>query len=212
MQNTGKIRSAISSIIPGWEQLDTIDQTKEEFQIPGRTFHQPTFATPNNRAQLHTHNLPDLPGDDNQLRLMTIRSEGQFNTVVYEEYDLYRGQDRRDIILMHPDDLLRLNVQDDQRVTVYSKTGKMQNILVKAYNEIRAGNAMMYFPEANILVSRDVDPQSKTPAYKCVLVWLETEIVSCVLMHRVKIALQIASSSSTNTRKKGSTSVTRPMV
>ena len=175
MQNTGKIRSAISNIIPGWEKIETIDQTKEEFQIAGRTFHQPTFATPNNRAQLHTHDLPDLPGDDNQLRLMTIRSEGQFNTVVYEEYDLYRGQDRRDIILMHPDDLSRLNVQNDQRVTVYSKTGKMQNILVKAYNEIRAGNAMMYFPEANILVSRDVDPQSKTPAYKCVLVWLETE-------------------------------------
>ena len=33
---------------------------------------------------------------------MTVRSEGQFNTVVYEEEDLYRGQDRRDVILMNP--------------------------------------------------------------------------------------------------------------
>jgi len=38
---------------------------------------------------------------------MTIRSEGQFNTVVYEEEDLYRNQTRRDIVLMHPDDISR---------------------------------------------------------------------------------------------------------
>ena len=32
---------------------------------------------------------------------MTVRSEGQFNTVVYEEEDIYRGQERRDVILMN---------------------------------------------------------------------------------------------------------------
>ena len=57
---------------------------------------------------------------------MTVRSEGQFNTVVYEEVDLYRNQDRRDIILMHPDDLVRLGIEHDQRVTVRSETGEMR--------------------------------------------------------------------------------------
>ena len=28
----------------------------------------------------------------------------------------------------------------------------------------------MYYPEANVLVPRDVDPRSKTPAFKSVLV------------------------------------------
>lgn len=28
----------------------------------------------------------------------------------------------------------------------------------------------MYYPEANVLVPRDVDPRSKTPAFKAVLV------------------------------------------
>jgi hypothetical protein len=28
----------------------------------------------------------------------------------------------------------------------------------------------MYYPEANVLVPRDVDPQSKTPAFKSVLI------------------------------------------
>ncbi len=28
----------------------------------------------------------------------------------------------------------------------------------------------MYYPEANVLVPRTADPQSKTPAFKCVLI------------------------------------------
>ena len=46
-----------------------------------------------------------------QLRLMTVRSEGQFNTVVYEEEDIYRGQERRDVILMNPADIERLGLR-----------------------------------------------------------------------------------------------------
>lgn len=101
---------------------------------------------------------------------MTVRSEGQFNTVVYEEHDLYRGQDRRDVVLIHSDDVQRLGLKEDQRVTIKSSTGEMKNILVRPYDDIRAGNVLMYYPEANVLVSRDVDPQSRTPAFKGELV------------------------------------------
>jgi hypothetical protein len=33
----------------------------------------------------------------------------------------------------------------------------------------------MYYPESNVLVPRDVDPRSKTPAFKAVLVSVEPE-------------------------------------
>ena len=33
----------------------------------------------------------------------------------------------------------------------------------------------MYYPEANVLVPRDVDPRSKTPAFKAVLVEVAAE-------------------------------------
>jgi hypothetical protein len=33
----------------------------------------------------------------------------------------------------------------------------------------------MYYPEANVLVPRDVDPRSKTPAFKSVLVEIVPE-------------------------------------
>ncbi|MCA9239222.1 MAG: FdhF/YdeP family oxidoreductase, partial [Planctomycetales bacterium] len=154
MQDTGKIRHAISQIVPGFEAMQQMDQTKQEFQIGGRTFHQPRFATPSGRANLHTHTLPALAGGEHDLRLMTVRSEGQFNTVVYEEHDLYRGVDRRDVILMHPDDLHRFGVNNGAKVTVTGPAGRMQHITAVAFPNIRAGNAAMYYPEANVLVSR----------------------------------------------------------
>jgi len=174
MENTGRIREMIARVVPGFEQLEKIEETKAEFHIPGRTIHEPKFPTPSGLAKLHRHSLPPLsegwlPDHDGQtLRLMTARSEGQFNTVVYEDYDLYRAQDRRDVILMHPDDIASRGLEAEQRVTVTSEVGSMKNILVRSFPQIRAGNALMYYPEANVLVPRRADPQSKTPAFKCV--------------------------------------------
>jgi anaerobic selenocysteine-containing dehydrogenase len=156
--------------VPGFEAIASIDETRQEFQIDGRTLHQPRFATESGRAQLHCHQLPELKGDANQLRLMTVRSEGQFNTVVYEEEDYYRGQDRRDVILIHPDDVARLGLEHDQLVSVKSDTGQLDQIIVRSFDSIRQGNALMYYPEANVLIDRSVDPQSRTPAFKGVVV------------------------------------------
>src|SRR5205085_12133158 len=126
--------------------------------------------TADGKAILHVHDLPELRGGPGELRLMTVRSEGQFNTVVYENEDIYRHQDRRDVILLHPDDVRRLGLKENQRVTVANQTGRMDNILVRPFDEIRPGNALMYYPESNVLVPRHADPLSKTPAFKSVVV------------------------------------------
>ena len=175
MQHTRSIREMIARVVPGFEKIADIDRTREEFHIPGRTLHRPRFPTPSGRAILHTHDLPPLAGDEDHLRLMTVRSEGQFNTVVYEEEDLYRGQDRRDVILIHPEDAARMDLAHDEPITVHSDTGWLRNIRVRCYAQIRPGNALMYFPEANTLVSRRVDPVSNTPAFKGVLIRLEKQ-------------------------------------
>lgn len=169
LRQTETIRQWIGSVVPGYQSIQDIGHTKQEFQIDGRTFHTPDFGTENGKAVLHRYELPDLiRNQDNQLRLMTVRSEGQFNTVVYEEEDLYRGQERRDVVLMHPDDLQRLDLQPDQPVTVRSDVGELHGYLARAFEAIKPGNAMMYYPEANTLVPRRLDPQSKTPAFKAV--------------------------------------------
>jgi molybdopterin-dependent oxidoreductase alpha subunit len=164
------IRALIAELIPGLEPLADIDRTRREFHIAGRRLDTPEFPTPSGKARFHAIGLPNPPvAQERQLRLMTVRSEGQFNTVVYEEEDVYRGQDRRDVILMNPADMQRMGLVVDQPVTVRSSVGALRRRLVRPFG-IRAGNAAMYYPEANVLVPRDVDPRSKTPAFKSVLV------------------------------------------
>ena len=170
---TRRIREAIAAIVPGYSKLGQIDDTKQEFQLDGRTFHEPKFSTPDGKARLRVHELPDLHHRENCLRMMTVRSEGQFNTVVYEDYDLYRGIDRRDVILLHPDDIHKLNLSDGQFVAVCSDEGRLENICVTAWKEIRPGNTLMYYPEANVLVPKSTDPRSKTPCFKSIIVWFE---------------------------------------
>jgi molybdopterin-dependent oxidoreductase alpha subunit len=176
MRNTGRIRESIAAIVPGFENIKDIDRTKEEFQIGGRIFHEPQFATPDGKAVLHTHSLPELYGTTpGELRVMTIRSEGQFNTVVYEDYDLYRGVEDRRVILIHPDDIELHGLEEDAHITIHGPAGSMGGIRVHSFPKIKPGNAAMYYPECNVLVSRRLDPDSKTPAFKCVVVTLEPE-------------------------------------
>ena len=71
------------------------------------------------------------------------------------------------------EDLERLGIMENQQVVVRSETGAMENIWVRSFPKIKPGNVLMYYPEANVLVPRAVDPLSKTPSFKNVAVWLE---------------------------------------
>jgi len=174
MHSTGNIRAAIAKVVPGFEAMGAIDKSKQEFHIGGRTFHEPRFPTADGKAVFHVHELPDLRGElrgtHSQFRLMTVRSEGQFNTVVYEESDIYRGQDRRDVVLMNPADIERLDMMAEQRVLVFNEIGEMRGLVLRSFPAIKSGNILMYYPEANVLVPRVADPKSRTPAFKGVIV------------------------------------------
>ena len=43
--------------------------------------------------------------------------------------------------------------------------GRMEGVTLRAY-DIARGAVMAYYPEANVLTGRAVDPRSKTPAFK----------------------------------------------
>lgn len=166
------LRQAIAATVPGYEQVGNISSTKKEFEIPNRVFHDGSFPTSNGRAQFHSVTFPQVTRTPDTFMMMTIRSEGQFNTVVYEEEDLYRGNTRRDVVMMSADDVARLGLREGQTVTVRSETESM-DVVVSVVN-IRSGNVAMYYPEANVLVDRRLDPESLTPAFKSVAVTLET--------------------------------------
>ena len=160
------LREEIAKVVPGYQKIDGINQHKEEFQIEGRTFHAPSFSTEDGKAHFHIPSLPKFSLKEGEFRLMTIRSEGQFNTVVYEEEDLYRGNSRRDVVMMSKEDAENLNLKEGDSVHIETTCGKMQVRI--AISEIAQGNLAMYYPEANRIVPRQIDSRSKTPAFKSV--------------------------------------------
>jgi anaerobic selenocysteine-containing dehydrogenase len=171
MNSHDAVRRAMAAVIPGYEPIADMGASKSEFQVQGRTFHAPKFATPNGRAQASVPPTPAFRVGAGQFRLMTLRSEGQFNTVVYEDEDLYRGVTRRDVVMMSSSDGSALGLRENDPVDVVTQIGRMR--VVAAFIDIPAGNLAMYYPEANALVPRRVDPDSGTPAFKSVIARLE---------------------------------------
>jgi molybdopterin-dependent oxidoreductase alpha subunit len=158
------IRAAIAAVVPGYEAIGEIDRTRVEFQIAGRTLRAPTFSTPCGKARAQITPVPEFPLAPGEFRLMTLRSEGQFNTVVYEDEDIYRGNERRDVVMMNEADARSLGVQHNQRVAVTTETGTMEALV--RFAPLPAGNLAMYYPEANVLIPRRTDPASGTPVFK----------------------------------------------
>ncbi|MEJ2669462.1 MAG: FdhF/YdeP family oxidoreductase, partial [Gammaproteobacteria bacterium] len=164
------IREAIAKIIPGMEDLADIDVAKREFHIRNRLVHSPVFATSDNKASFISHPWQDLinkADPDYPYTLTSVRSEGQFNSIIYEESDSYRGTTQRWVLLMSDQDLSRLGIQAGDCVHVRSPHGEMRALRAHRF-DLPAGNVMAYYPEANVLIGRDTDPRSKTPAFKSV--------------------------------------------
>ncbi len=163
-----KIREAIANTVPGMKELADIDVARREFHIHGRLLHQPEFKTPNRRACFCTRPLPLINrSTEYPYTLMTVRSEGQFNTIIYEEADSYRNTTQRWAVLLNRDDISALGLEEGGSATLTSPQGEMAGVTVYAF-DLPRGNAMAYFPEANVLVGKDSDPRSKTPAFKSV--------------------------------------------
>ncbi len=170
------IRTAIAETIPGFEKIRSLGETREEFQIEGRTFHTPVFKTADGRATMKIVPIPLEEGrssGNNQFRLMSVRSEGQFNSIVYEEEDAWRGQQERWVVLMNPEDIKSLGLQENDFVSMKSKTGLMQRVKVRSF-AIKRGNVLGYYPETNILISTETDKRSLTPSFKNTLVTIES--------------------------------------
>lgn len=164
------IRAAIAATIPGMAELKDIAQTKQEFSVKNRLLSAPQFNTPSGKAAFLISNQPQpVINDAFPFLLASVRSEGQFNSIIYEESDSYRGTDTRWSVMMNSEDMAELRVAEGDSVNISSGHGEMQKLKVFAFNLPR-GNVLAYYPEANVLIGTEHDPRSKTPAFKSVAV------------------------------------------
>ncbi|MHA2101034.1 MAG: molybdopterin dinucleotide binding domain-containing protein [Candidatus Kariarchaeaceae archaeon] len=162
LANHDKIREIISTTVPGMQDVKSVKE--KEFTIPGRIYHEPLFSTPNHKANLGVFTPIDTSPKEGEYNLTTFRSEGQFNTIVYDEEDIYRGTTHRNVVFINQLDIDNMGVEDGDLVTVKSSIGEMAAEAVAA--RIRQGNLAMFYPEANEIMPAVLDPDSRTPAFK----------------------------------------------
>lgn len=168
------IRHAIAESVPGMAQLAALDEQGEEFHIEGRVLHAPRFPLPDGKARFCVTTMPvdSITCDRFPFRLMSVRSEGQFNSIIYEQQDSYRGTEDRWSVLMSEADISALGIKSGDLVTLRSEHGQMNALRVVSFS-LPPGDLMVYYPEANVLIGQDADPRSHTPAFKSVAVAVE---------------------------------------
>ncbi len=115
--------------------------------------------------------LGKVPHDD-EMTLITLRSNDQFNTTIYGFSDRLRGlEGSRDILLINPEEMARHGLAEGQMVMVESAFDDgheraVHGLKVTAF-DLPDTCVAAYYPEANPLLPLDYhDKLSKTPAAK----------------------------------------------
>ena len=131
------------------------------------------FTTPKTMTAV---SFADKPG---RYRLITMRSNDQFNTTIYGYSDRMRGvEGTRDVLLINPDDMARAGLHEGQVVSLVGdwEDGVHREVfgLVVTPFSLPDGCVGSYYPEMNPLIPIwHHDEQSKTPSAKSVAVQIK---------------------------------------
>jgi molybdopterin-dependent oxidoreductase alpha subunit len=169
-----KIRDAIESVIPGFEDYNARVREPGGFYLPNAARNR-VFNTETGKAQFTVHDMPRHDLGPDQFLMMTIRSHDQFNTSVYTENDRYRGiSDGRRVVFLNGADIAGAGLRARQVVDLVSHFEGEERIARQFFvvpYDIPRRCAATYFPEANVLVPvRYVALKSNTPVSKSVVI------------------------------------------
>ncbi|KQP80277.1 FdhF/YdeP family oxidoreductase [Methylobacterium sp. Leaf117] len=139
------------------------------------------FTTPKTMTAV---GFGEAPG---RYRLITMRSNDQFNTTIYGFSDRLRGiEGTRDVVLINPAEMKRANLREGQVVSLVSDAEdgierEVAGLTVVPFS-LPDGCLGAYYPEMNPLMPLShFDEQSKTPAAKSVPVRIRAASkTSCV--------------------------------
>jgi molybdopterin-dependent oxidoreductase alpha subunit len=146
---------------PAHERIWKTDSGKAEFSLP---------------KKLSAFGFEDRHG---RYRLLTMRSNDQFNTTIYGFDDRLRGlEGNRHILLIHPDDMEKAGLVKGQQVSLIGDADdgiarRVDGLTVTPYN-MPSGCIGGYYPEMNPLIPLSHhDELTLTPASKSVPVRIE---------------------------------------
>lgn len=172
-----RIRALIAATFP-----DQFHHMEERMDQPGGFYrgnpaHERVWKTDSGLAQFTDPTVLNAAGvgdAEGRFHLITLRSNDQFNTTIYGHSDRLRGlEGNRMIVLMNPQDMARMQLQEGDRIVLGDDAGdgvnrRVAGLTVTPY-DLPPGTLAGYFPELNPLVPLWYhDQASKTPAAKSV--------------------------------------------
>ena len=143
----------------------------------GNKARERVFETESGRAEFtvpKSHSATGFGEAPGRYRLITLRSNDQFNTTIYGMSDRLRGiEGSRQVLLMNPREIARAGLEAGQRVSLVSDAedgvAREAGPLTVTPFRLPDGCLGAYYPEMNPLIALSHhDEQSKTPAAKSV--------------------------------------------
>ncbi|WP_419807266.1 FdhF/YdeP family oxidoreductase [Sphingomonas sp.] len=178
----GLVRDAIEATWP-----DLFARFNDRLEVPGGFWkgnpatHR-EWKTASGRAEFNVPEVMSAAGfddSDGKFRLVTLRSNDQFNTTIYGYDDRFRGiKGTREVAMMNRQDMAALGVADGDSVDLVGAHGengstRVAGLRVVAYN-IPRGCIGGYYPECNALIPIAHHAiESHVPAAKTVPVRVE---------------------------------------
>ncbi len=177
----GQVRDLIAATYP-----EDFHDFNARIQKPGgfwrvNAARERVWKTPSGKAEftlperLNALDFADAPG---RYRLITLRSNDQFNTTVYGYSDRFRGiEGTRDVLLMNAADIADAGLRPGQKVSLLGDAAdeverRVDGLELVSF-EIPRGTVAGYYPELNPLIPiSEHDKLSKTPASKGIAVRL----------------------------------------
>ena len=168
--NGQQIRDELERVMPMYRGVSQLRQEGDGVQYGGQHLCAGGVCpTPDGRAAFSALELaPEMAvpgwagGGSGEVFYLTTRRGQQFNSMILGETDLLTGA-RRNEILVPPSDAARLKILEGQRVRLRSEMGEYEGVC--HFADIAPGTLQAYWPEANVLLPRSLDPASKEPDY-----------------------------------------------
>jgi molybdopterin-dependent oxidoreductase alpha subunit len=172
-----RIRDAIEQTYP-----DVFQDFNERLFTPGGFWKgnkaaERIWLTPSKKAEFFappTLSATGFADAEGRFRLMTLRSNDQFNTTIYGYHDRFRGvKGTRDVLFMHESDIQEAGLVAGQVIALESdaqdgKRRRREGLIVTPY-DIPRGCLGAYYPESNVLMPVDHHAEeSHVPAAKSV--------------------------------------------
>ncbi len=157
------VRNEMDALMPLYRGIAELNDEGDQLQWGGPSLGASGFPNmPDGKARFSVVKLPrvDIPLDR---FMLTSRRGKQFNSITYGDTDpLTRGA-RRSAVLVDERDMRELGLAEGAPVTLRSDFGEMPAVV--KIGPCRSRHVQAFWPECNVLLRPQYDPQSGEPDY-----------------------------------------------